>query len=53
MLLVLDHNKLNELLDQWSVTDDFGYTVFHSQDDLNCFVSDLIYSLKEVTDGQV
>ena len=47
-LLVLNSQVVDQALNDWAVTDDFGHIVFHSDEDIYAFLDDVISSMKEL-----
>ena len=45
---VLNSQVVDQALNDWAVTDDFGYIVFHSDEDIYGFLDDVIRQLKDV-----
>ena len=44
---VLNSQVVDQALNDWAVTDDFGYIVFHSDEDIYGFLDDVIRALRE------
>ena len=47
-MITLDTRVVDQALNDWAVTDDFGHIVFHSDEDVYGFLDDVIRALKEV-----
>lgn len=43
----LNTRVVDQTLNDWAVTDDFGYIVFHSDEDIYGFLDDVIRALRE------
>lgn len=43
----ITEDVLDYIIQNYALTDDFGYVTFHSTEDLLFFIEDVIYVLKE------